>query len=289
MSRHTLSPEERKARLDLAHQRLFQAVEQLRSSADWLAYLAFMARFHTYSAQNVLLIMFQRPSATQVAGFHTWRSLGRRVKKGAKGIAILAPMTRKVEAAEEDREEGVTGTALVGFRIVHVFDVADTEGDALPEPPRARLLRGDAPAELWDALSAQVEAAGFSVATAEEIEPGSGINGRTRYTGSEVLIATAGRSRAAQTKTLAHELAHVLLHRGMQDRARAEVEAESVAYLVCDAFGLATDDYSVGYVAGWSDGDPEVVLRSALTVRRCADGILAAAGYDQAEELPQAS
>src|SRR5271166_1779807 len=95
MSRVRLSPEERQAKLDAAHQRLVEAVGELRSSEDWLRYLAFMRRFHNYSASNCLMILSQRPDATRVAGFHTWKSLGRSVKKGAKGIAIFAPVTRK--------------------------------------------------------------------------------------------------------------------------------------------------------------------------------------------------
>jgi len=103
-------------------------------------------RFHSYSATNCLMIAFQRPDATRVAGYRTWTTLGRQVQRGSKGIAIWAPVTRKVATAEDGDPDPDALRRCVGFRLAYVFDVADTEGDRLPEPPApARLPAGEAP------------------------------------------------------------------------------------------------------------------------------------------------
>jgi hypothetical protein len=282
MSRTRLNPEERQAKIDAAHQQLVVAVEALTSSEDWRRYLEVMSRFHSYSATNCLMIAFQRPDATRVAGYKTWTTFGRQVQKGAKGIAIWAPVTYKVEAADDEPEPDAA-RRCVGFRLAYVFDVADTEGDPLPESPApARLLAGEAPAGMWDALAAQVLAAGYRIELVEAIAHSPGANGTTSPLDRVVQIATSERSAAAMCKTLAHELAHVLLHAdalqtGNLERVRAEVEAESVAYLVCAGFGLDSMDYTLGYVTNWSDGDADQVLATAATVQRCARAILESA------------
>jgi N-terminal domain of anti-restriction factor ArdC/IrrE N-terminal-like domain len=281
---HQLTAEARQAKLDGAHQRLVDALGSLTSTDDWRRWLDTMHRFHAYSAANCLMILCQRTDATRVAGFGTWKSLGRSLKKGAKGIAIWAPVTRRVTAAEESDEEQPTLIRRVGFKLAYVFDVADTEGDALPEQPgRAVLLEGEAPTEMVEALAHQVADAGFVLRYEPTIAGHAKAHGLTDFAYQTVTIATDGRSPAAQAKTLAHELAHVLLHRQAAlagiDRERAEVEAESVAYLVCAAYGLDAMDYSLGYVAHWSRGDQDRVLATAATVRACAAGILDRAGH----------
>jgi len=138
MSRRTpLTPEQRQAKLDQAHNRLVQAVNELQSSDDWLGYLAAINRFHRYSASNVLLIVIQRPDAIRVAGYTTWKALGRQVNKGAKGIAIFAPVTAKrtVESdeasADPDTEPG-TVKRIVGFRLTYVFDPLSRDSAVRP-------------------------------------------------------------------------------------------------------------------------------------------------------------
>jgi hypothetical protein len=282
MSRTRLNPADRQAKLGAAHQQLVEAVETLTSSDDWRRYLGVMSRFHSYSATNCLMIAFQRPDATRVAGYRTWTTFGRQVQKGAKGIAIWAPVTRKVETAEDEADSDAV-RRCVGFRLAYVFDVADTEGDPLPESPApARLLAGEAPAGMWDALAAQVLAAGYRIELVEALAHSPGANGTTNPNDMLVQIATSGRSAAAMCKTLTHELAHVLLHAatvqtGTLERSRAEVEAESVAYLVCAEYGLDSMDYTLGYVANWSGGDTDQVLSTAVTVQRCARAILESA------------
>lgn len=250
-------------RLEAAHQRLVGAVEAMVSGEDWRRLLAVARRFRTYSPNNVWLIAAQRPDATRVAGFSTWRSLGRHVRRGERGIAILAPVVTR-RPADEDDDDGES-RVLRGFRVVHVFDVAQTDGEPLPEVETPVLLSGDAPAAVWDALAAQVAAAGFA------LERGScdGANGVTDFAARTVRVR-ADVEPAQAAKTLAHELGHVLLHDGTEYargcRGRAEVEAESVAYLVCSAAGLDADGYSFPYVASWSGGDVDAVR---ATAERC--------------------
>lgn len=284
MSRVPLNPQERQAKLDAAHQQLVVTVEALTDSDDWRRYLEVMSRFHSYSATNCLMIAFQRPDATRVAGYRAWTTFGRQVQKekGAKGIAIWAPVTRKVQTADDDSELAAV-RRCVGFRLAYVFDVADTEGDPLPaSPASAHLLAGEAPTGMWNALAAQVLAAGYRIELVEAIAHSPGANGTTSPNDQLVKIATFRRSPAAVCKTLAHELAHVLLHAtalttGTLEQARAEVEAESVAYLVCAGYGLDSMDYTLGYVANWSGGDADRVLATAVTVQRCARTILESA------------
>ena len=131
-------------KLEAAHDRLAESVSTLSTSDGWAEYLAYAARFHNYSARNVWLIQCQRPDATRVAGYRTWPKVGRHVVKGAKGIAILAPCRFK-----QTDDAGEVSYRLGGFRVEHVFDVADTDGDPLPaNPAKPELLDGEAPAEL---------------------------------------------------------------------------------------------------------------------------------------------
>jgi antirestriction protein ArdC len=271
-----LTPEQRAEKLAAVHERLGEAVEGLVTSDDWRRYLASMARFHTYSPMNSLLIMAARPDATRVAGYRTWAAMGRQVRRGSKGIAILAPMVGKTE----DPTTGDEVRRVFGFRAVSVFAYEDTDGDPLPEMPRApKLLTGDAPAAMWTSLAAQVAELGFTLRVVDVIGSSGGPNGDTNFQTRTVRIATEGRDRASQARTLAHELAHALMHetRTTEDRTRLEVEAESVAFLVADAFGLDSMEYSLGYVAAWSKGDAGTVLATAEAVQKTAGAILAAA------------
>jgi antirestriction protein ArdC len=256
-------------KLQAAHDRLAQSVETLSTSAGWTEYLEHVARFHNYSPRNVWMIMSQRDDASQVAGFKTWQSMGRQVRKGSKGIAILAPCVYK----RED-ENGDAHKVLGGFRVAYVFDVSDTDGDPLPEnPAKPILLDGEAPEGMFSYLVDELESRGFTLVLGEDPEHGE--NGYTQHATKIVRIVTS-RSAASMVKTLAHELAHVILHadRSM-DRSMIEVEAESVAFLVCDAFGLASDDYSFAYVTSWAGADHKKVLATAKRVQDCAREILA--------------
>ncbi|WP_114906701.1 ArdC-like ssDNA-binding domain-containing protein [Ornithinimicrobium murale] len=298
----------REAKLDELHERLTGAVEQLVSGEDWARAVAFAARFRTRSFSNTLLIWEQHqgayeaglvpePFPSYVAGYRQWQGLGRQVQKGQPGYQILAPVTgrfatatpadaeswRRLSKGEKPRPGEVVRTKMVGVRPAYVWDVSQTAGDPIPEPPAPKLLEGQAPAGLWDGLAAQVEAAGFSVVRVPHEEMIHGANGMTDYTGNTVAVRES-MDPAAQVKTLAHELGHVLLHgpdaeEARQHRGIGEVEAESVALMVGAAHGMDTSGYTIPYVSTWAarvDGkEPvEVVKATGERVRKTALTIL---------------
>ncbi|MGH9018294.1 MAG: ArdC-like ssDNA-binding domain-containing protein [Acidimicrobiales bacterium] len=246
--------------------RLEEGVTTLTTSAGWRRYLDFQSRFHRYSFGNVLLIGTQCPEATQVAGFATWRRLDRPVRKGEKAIWILAPLTV--------RDDDGGHRAVRGFRRVAVFDISQTEG-AAPPAVCTRLAGGD-PADLYGQLLDGARRLGFSVVDQAFSD---GRNGDCLPAERHIRIEAANPP-AQRVKTLAHELAHGLLHEHAGDRTRAELEAESTAYVVCGALGLDAGAYSVGYVASWA-GDGQraitVIKESCQSIQRAAVQILDAA------------
>lgn len=271
------------------HSRLAAAVAGIQSGEDWQRFLAAAGRFHHYSANNILLIAAQRPDATRVAGFKTWQSLGRQVRKGEKGIAILRPILGSADddggqqpaTARPPSGEPATARRILGFGTTHVFDISQTDGDPLPEPPRPLLLQGQAPAGLWDALAAEAGARGFEVRRCPDAAAISGANGVTNYADRTVTVRS-DVDDAQAVKTLAHELAHVMMHdpgAGGRPECRGlvEVEAESVAYIVAAEHGLDSADYSFAYVAGWAAQDPAAVERTAGRVIDTAASIIDAA------------
>jgi DNA primase len=283
-------------RLQALHDRLRTAVQELTSADGWQQMLTTAAALPTYSPHNVLLITSQRPDARAVAGFHTWKQLGRSVRKGEKGIAILAPVLRRKNNEPEptnrrqlEPASAGPGTAspaapartVTGFRVVHVFDLSQTDGPDLPEPPRAVRLDSAAPDGLLDGLSQQIQAQGFQLIRHDFDLPHPGLagaNGVTNYLSRTVLVRP-DLSPAQTAKTLAHELGHVLLHApGTRppdlSREQAEVEAESVAYIVTAAHGLDSSTYTVPYVAGWSGADLTLVARTAERVLATAKEVL---------------
>jgi hypothetical protein len=263
----------------MAHDQLVAGVEALTTSEQWLAYLAVAAKFTRYSTNNTFLIMLQRPDATRGAGFHTWKSLRRSVKKGAKGIAILCPCVRRDRVEDADSGETITQSRVAGFRVGYVFDVHDTEGDDLPgDTLQVQHPVGIAPDGMWDTLVRRVEEAGFTVQCAPVCDETLGTAwGRTHYAERLVTVKSTA-DPAGACKTLAHELAHVLLHehRLYEHRGTVEVEAESVAFIVSAAWGLDTSSYSTGYLAGWSGGDVAAITATAGRVLGCARTILEA-------------
>jgi DNA primase catalytic core len=294
--RRPTTPEQRaqadKARDDkLAglHATLTEQVQALAAGPAWKRWLDVAARFHDYSFNNTLLLLAQKPDATHVAGYSLWQQLGRQVTKGEKGLAILAPVIRSAPTddpkhttpAASETQASVNGEQrrrVVGFRPAYVWDISQTTGDPLPEPPMPQLLAGQAPTGLWDSLAVHCQAAGFTV-TRRPLD--DGLNGYTDFAGRQVVVRT-GVDDAQAVKTLAHEVGHVLLHapadfageRTALCRGEKEVEAESVAYLVAAAHGLDTAGYTFAYVAGWahSTGDIDAALRTTaervLTVAR---------------------
>ncbi len=280
---HTATLTSAPDKLRALHHQLESAFAELVSSDEWTHMLTTAARFHQYSPANILLILRQRPDATRVAGYRAWQSVGRQVRRGEHGIAILAPCTYAARHDEEaEAVDGEPTRVLRGFKIAHVFDLAQTDGDPLPDV-RPALLDGDAPAGLWEALAAQVTAEGFTLQRGD-CRPA---NGRTDYTARTVTIRD-DVSDAQAAKTLAHELAHVLLHDGTEYalgcRGLVEVEAESVAYVVATASGLPTDAYTLPYVARWANGNVNAIKATAERVISTAHAVLSA--IDPAPETP---
>jgi len=273
---------DRSERLAEAHADLVAAVESLTSGDDWQRMLDVAARFHHYSANNVFLIMMQRPDSTQVAGYRAWQGLNRQVRKGEKGIRILAPCKFRYATTDDEGQETIH-IGIRGFTTVSVFDVAQTDGEELPDM-RPTLLDGGDAFGLWDALATQVQAAGFRIERGEC----RGANGSTNHAQRTVRVRD-DVSDAQAAKTLCHELAHVILHTSTEAyfrcRGVCEVEAESVAHLVCQAAGLTTDAYSWPYVALWAEGKSEVVRETADRVIMTARSILDAISAQQMAEV----
>lgn len=278
----------RAAKLEALHTTLAEQITAIRDGADWRNWLNVAARFHAYSFNNQILIAAQRPDATAVAGFEAWKALGRQVNKGERGIQILAPVLLRSapEPPVRTQPPGIDPggsesnplngqkreqTRIAAFRVVHVFDVEQTSGNPLPERPMPKLLLGQAPAGLWDALAAQVTDQGFTLQRGD-CGPANGV---TNYRLRTVTIRP-DVDDAQAVKTLCHELAHVLLHDPTGEplagpstgtvpldgptaadssahcRGRFEVEAESVAYLTAAVHGLDTAAYTFPYIAGWA-------------------------------------
>ena len=270
----TSKTETRKDKLRAAHDKLQEAVAEIVSGDDWKRMLKIGSRFHRYSFNNHLLIFLQRPDATVVAGFNRWKSLGRFVKKGEKGIAILAPCKYKTKVEDEHGEEQ-TLNSIRGFRVVHVFDISQTDGEPIKDldAVRPKLLDGDAPEGIWDALVKQASTAGYQVVRAQR----SNENGLCDFANKEILVRP-DVAPAQAVKTLVHELGHALLHGEDLPASRevAEVEVESVSFMVLDALGMKSDGYSFPYVSLWAHGDVEMVKESAEKSVRCAGQILSA-------------
>lgn len=244
-------------------------------------YLSVMARFHTYSWNNSLLIAVQRPSATRVAGFRAWLGLGRHVRKGEKGIAILAPVLCKVKDVDEPVADERFGAhafrRLVGFRTAYVFDIAQTEGQEMPE---FSSVKGD-PEGNTAALKSFACSRGIGLEYDQNIAPAYGAS----HGGNISLLP--GLSAAVEFSTLAHEVAHELLHRGDRrsrtTRTIRETEAEAVAFVVCQAIGLDTNTAAVDYIKLYN-GDAATLSASFHLIQSTAEEILAALEMGNSKE-----
>lgn len=250
-----------KARITEHIQELAKATDAARMSTEMQRYLDTCARFHKYSLFNVIQILITRPDATSVAGFKKWQSMGRFVRRGEHGIPILAPIISTVID-----EEGEERQKLVGFKVVYVFDIAQTEGEPLPEPPDWKSPEQNA--ELQERLARFAERKGIQVevqALGREIQ-GVSMGGRI------ILDPEAG------TKTLIHEIAHELLHHAHEviptERTIHELEAESVAYVVGKHFGL-NGLSSPNYVA-LHGATAELVMEHMERIRNTAAEIIRA-------------
>jgi hypothetical protein len=238
------------------------------------AYLAAMARFHAYSFGNILAIARQRPSATRVAGFYAWKEFGRFVKRGEKGIQILAPMVgqrRNKDSADRNSspdDNAKPQPVLIGFRAVYVFDVAQTEGADLPEFEQN--ITGEVGAHR-DRLIAFLDSQNIALEYNENIAPALGVS----YGGKIAILP--GQSPAEDLVCLVHETAHELLHRStrrtMTTATVRETEAEAVAFIVCQAIGLEMGRVASDYIQMYA-GNAALLAESLEVVQRASAVIL---------------
>ena len=275
--------------------KLEEGLKELFESEKYRNYLSTMSKFHNYSFNNTLLIAMQKPEATLVAGYQAWqKNFNRHVNKGEKGIRILAPAPYKIKE-ERDKLDPVTGEVMLdqdgmpqteeveikipAFRAVSVFDVSQTDGEPIPELEAKELLSTvDGYEDFIKAITYVAPAPiGF-----EDI-PG---DSKGYFSPTENRIAVQeGMSESQTIKTMVHETAHSMRHNKevnkenifgpAKDRNTKEVEAESIAFTVCNHFGIDTSDYSFGYIAGWSSGKDMRELKSSLdTIRRTASELI---------------
>ena len=276
--------------------KLEEGLKELFESEKYKTYLSTMSKFHNYSFNNTLLIAMQKPEATLVAGYKAWqKNFERHVNKGEKAIRILAPAPYKIKE-ERDKLDPVTGemmfdengmpqreqveVTIPAFRAVSVFDVSQTDGKPIPELEAQELLSTVEGYENF--VQALMNVAPVPIGF-EDI-PG---DSKGYFHTEEKRIAVQENMSESQTlKTMVHEVAHSMLHNKeinrddlmeapAKDRNTKEVEAESVAYTVCQHFGIDTSDYSFGYIAGWSSGKDMKELKSSLdTIRKTASELI---------------
>ena len=248
-------------------------VRNIFTSESYFRYLAVMARFHSYSLNNTMLIYRQFPAATYVAGFGVWtKTFSRRIRRGEKGIRILAPVVRRrrIEDEETERYE----KRVTGFRAVTVFDISQTEGEELP---LSLCQAVNTEVQDYDRFLQALLLVSPVPVVFEEITTGA--NGFFRPIDRDIHIRT-GMAQAQTIRTLLHEISHALLHASlsasdMVSGMKREVEAESVSYAVCSYYGIRTDSYSFGYIAGWSESQELSGLRQSLeTIRKTAEHLI---------------
>lgn len=266
--------------------KLEQGLKEVFESDNYKNYLNTMAKFHNYSLNNTLLINQQAPNATRVAGFESWKNnFNRHVKKGERGIKIIAPAPYNMKVTKDVidpktgekvlDENGQPKTAEVqvkipAFKVTTVFDISQTEGEPLPSLG-------------VNELSGNVEMANDIKESLHKISPVpiefGPIEGESKgfYSLSEKYIKVKeGMSDTQTLKTMVHEISHAMLHDpdrikdnpDLQQPGNKEVEAESIAYIVCQHFGIDTSDYSFGYIAGWSEGREMEDLKSSMNTIR---------------------
>jgi hypothetical protein len=254
-----------KAKITERIQELANATDAARVSDEMLKYLDMCSRFHQYSPCNVWLILMEKPNATMVAGFHKWISLKRFVRKGERGIAILAPVL-----IPEVNMDGIQVEKLVSFKMVYVFDISQTDGEPLPEPPNWKSPEKNL--ELMDKLTRFAYKKGIQI--------------QVKHIGNDIQGISAGGKiivdPEAGTKTLIHEIAHELLHHKenvLSDGTTRELEAESVAYVVAKHFGLdglASPNYNALHGA-----TAELILEHLEYIRNTAVKIIKALEEDR--------
>lgn len=294
-----------KYKIEEITEKLEKGIGDLFNSDKYKAYLNTMSKFHNYSVNNTLLIAMQRPDATLVAGYDAWQEkFDRHVKKGAKGIKIIAPVKVKKQIVvngeqshsdngdripiykpgetQEDYEKRMAQTTkeveYTNFRVTTVFDVSDTEGKELPTLGVNELM---GTVDGYEKLKMALEET-----SKVPVDYGLVTSGAKGFFSPDMhkICVQSGMSEVQTVKTIIHEMAHALLHdktdnpdliQDPKTKNTKEVEAESIAYVVCQHFGIDTSDYSFGYIAGWSsDKDTKELKASMETIRKTASKMI---------------
>lgn len=261
-------------KIKAALERIENGLAAINTDEDWLKYLSFQSQFYNYSFRNTMLIYLQNPEASFVKGYKAWNKLGRYVKKGAKGLAILAPCYRKVEDFKEpDNEseyqdsegEKVTKKVISGFRAAYVFDIADTDGSDEYLPVLVKGLAGNSgqEKEIYEKLKA-------FISMEHPVQEVTGTASKGSYNlETGVICVRSDVEYLQKIKTILHEYAHSIdfaMHPGQDiSRNRRELVAESVAFVVSLRLGLDTSRYSMGYIKSWlKDKDELKIVADAV-------------------------
>ena len=269
-------------KIQAALNRIEEGLDTINTDEDWLHFLAFQSLFYNYSFRNAMLIYLQNPEASYVKGFKAWNELGRYVKKGAKGLAILAPCYRKVEDFKEpenkseyqDSEgEKVIKRVISGFKVTYVFDIADTDGSDEYLPVLVKGLAGNSEQEqeIYEKLK-------VFISTEHPVQEVTGTASKGSYNLATGVISVRSDVEYLQKiKTILHEFAHAIdfaMHPEEDiSRNRRELIAESVAYVVSMRLGLDTSRYSISYIKSWLK-DKEELKIVADTVQKVAAKII---------------
>ena len=301
---------QKQEKIDELNQKLIDGVSSIYESENYKNYLKLTANFANYSTNNKILVYLQNPEATLVKTYKGWNELERTVNKGEKAIHILAPnkylqqITKSIDSLNENELQYVvsrnedTCTLKIprtSFKIINVFDVSQTDGKELPSYNLINILNEEMSETNYNELSAAIEDtihSGFlpdisiSYKTKEEDTVlANGANGYFKPS-ENLIVVDRDMPNTQKIKTLIHECAHSLLHgeemkiENIEDtsflssRPDKECQAESVAYIVCNHLGIDSADYSFGYVAGWINQKPEILLNNLDVINKCANSIM---------------
>jgi hypothetical protein len=249
--------------------KLIEAVDEVKASEEFNAWLKMIGKFHKYSWNNIFLIWCQRPEATKVAGFRKWKDeFGRNVKKGEKGISILVPYFKKIMKNDDDGEREVN--ALTGFGVGYVFDVEQTEGKELPECPNRHIGGNEYEAHY---VKLQDIATRMGIAVDEKALP-NGTGGVSKH---GAITISSNNDATDKAHIMAHEIAHEILHWNdkKHNREMEEMEAEAVAYVVSINYGIDCTYHSASYLAAWK-ANKEGMKESLERIKNTATMIIEA-------------
>lgn len=267
-------------RVEEAFEKIEQGVKDVYSSDNFVNYLKMLSKFHNYSFNNVILILSQYPGASLVAGYSSWKNdFQRQVNKGEKGIRIFAPYDIKVKRMEESIDDkGNTVQEekeykVKRFRIVSVFDISQTDGEPLPE--LIHELQGDS-IEVQALIQSIKEICTIPIEMKLQNEDIDLMNGAKGYysLNKDKIVVRSDMDNLQIAKTLVHEYSHSVLHNlkngQRSDQAHREVEAESLAFIICDHFGIDTGNYSFGYIASYSNRDDKFLRETLVNIQKSA-------------------